>query len=53
MSWHATTRPPAAYVIIGLTVLAYFFQSAAPMDALRVFALWPVSTPSAVWGLRF
>lgn len=48
MSWHATTRPPAAYVIIGLTVLAYFFQSAAPMDALRVFALWPVSTPSAM-----
>ena len=46
MSWHTTTRPPAAYVIIGLTVLAYFLQNAAFVDALRLFALWPLSTPS-------
>ena len=46
MSWHPTTQPPAAYIIIGLTVLAYFLQNAAFVEALRLFALWPLSTPS-------
>lgn len=48
MSWHQTTRPPAALVIIGLTVLAYLVQGAAFVEALRVFALWPLATPSTL-----
>jgi len=48
MSWHRTTQPPAAFVIIGVTVLAFFIQNAAFVDILRVFALWPVATPPAL-----
>lgn len=48
MSWHRTTQPPAALVIIGVTVLAFFIQNAAFVDILRVFALWPVATPPAL-----
>lgn len=48
MSWHPTTQPPAALVIIGVTVLAFFIQNAAFVDILRVFALWPVATPPAL-----
>ncbi len=48
MSWHRTTQPPAAFVIIGITVLAFFIQNAAFVDILRVFALWPVATPPAL-----
>ncbi len=48
MSWHPTTQPPAALVIIGLTVLAFFIQNAAFVDILRVFALWPIATPEAM-----
>lgn len=36
---------PASLVILGITVLAYFFQSAAYVDAMRLFALWPLGTP--------
>jgi len=48
MSWHPTTQPPAALVIIGVTVLAFFIQNAAFVDILRVFALWPMATPPAL-----
>lgn len=48
MSWHPTTQPPAAFVIIGLTVLAFFIQNSAFVDILRVFALWPIATPEAM-----
>ena len=48
MSWHRTTQPPAAFVIIGITVLAFFIQNAAFVEILRVFALWPVATPPAL-----
>jgi membrane associated rhomboid family serine protease len=37
-------------VIIGLTVLAYFMQNSAFVETLRLFALWPIDTPSQ---LRF
>jgi membrane associated rhomboid family serine protease len=42
--------PPAALVILGLTVVAYFLQMQAQLDALRLFALWPLATPDQ---LRF
>jgi len=45
MSWHRTTSPPASLVIIGVTVVAFLLQSSAFVDALRVFALWPLATP--------
>lgn len=48
MSWHPTTQPPAALVIIGITVLAFFVQNSAFVDILRVFALWPIATPAAM-----
>lgn len=48
MSWHPTTQPPAALVIIGITVLAFFIQNSAFVDILRVFALWPIATPAAM-----
>ncbi|HEY7905562.1 MAG TPA: rhomboid family intramembrane serine protease [Wenzhouxiangella sp.] len=48
MSWHPTTQPPAALVIIGITVLAFFIQNSAFVDILRVFALWPIATPEAM-----
>ncbi len=48
MSWHRTTQPPAALIIIGITVLAFFLQSSAFVEILRVFALWPVATPEVM-----
>jgi len=50
VAWHRTTSPPASLVIIGLTVVIYLLQSSAFVDALRVFALWPMETPER---LRF
>lgn len=48
MSWHRTTQPPAALIIIGITVGAFFLQSAAFVETLRVFALWPIATPEVM-----
>lgn len=39
---------PAAFIILGATVLAYFLQMSASLDALRVFALWPLGTPESI-----
>jgi membrane associated rhomboid family serine protease len=47
----------AAWVVLGVTVLAYFVQMANINEALRVFALWPLATetdPSwAQYGVAF
>ncbi|TVR97887.1 MAG: rhomboid family intramembrane serine protease [Wenzhouxiangellaceae bacterium] len=37
--------PPAALLILGITVAAYFFQMANFVEAMRLFALWPLATP--------
>lgn len=42
--------PPAALLVMGVTVAAYFFQMSALTDAIRWFALWPLATPDQ---LRF
>jgi membrane associated rhomboid family serine protease len=40
--------PPAALVLLGVTVVAYFLQMGAFVDAIRLFALWPLATPDQV-----
>lgn len=40
-------RPPAALIVLGLTVVAYFVQTQVPEDAIRLFALWPLATAGA------
>lgn len=40
--------PPAALIILGITVVAYFLQMQAQVDVLRLFALWPLATPDQV-----
>lgn len=40
--------PPAALVILGITVVVYFLQMQAQIDAIRLFALWPLATPDQV-----
>jgi membrane associated rhomboid family serine protease len=45
-----SSGPPAALLVMGVTVAAYFFQMSALTDAIRLFALWPLATPDQ---LRF
>jgi membrane associated rhomboid family serine protease len=37
--------PPAALIVLGATVVAYFIQMGAFVEAMRLFALWPLATP--------
>jgi len=37
---------PAAMIILGVTVVAYFIQQTALNEALRLFALWPLASSS-------
>ena len=41
----AMTNPPAAMVILGITVVAFFFQEMNWNESLRLLALWPLGTP--------
>jgi membrane associated rhomboid family serine protease len=40
------SRPSAALMIIVITVIAYVMQTQAFVEIMRVFALWPLATPS-------
>lgn len=40
------SQPPAALIIIAITVVAYFIQTQAFVETMRLFALWPVATPA-------
>ena len=42
------SQPPAAFIILGLTVAAYLLQSMNEIETLRLLALWPVSTPEQI-----
>jgi len=42
------TNPPAAMVILGITVVAYLFQSMNQVESLRLLALWPLGTPDQI-----
>lgn len=39
------SQPPAAFIILGLTVVAYLLQTMNEIETLRLLALWPVATP--------
>jgi len=41
----SVSQPPAAFIILGLTVAAYFLQSMNEIETMRLFALWPLATP--------
>ncbi|MEE4330680.1 MAG: rhomboid family intramembrane serine protease [Wenzhouxiangella sp.] len=38
-------KPPAALILLGITVVAYFLQMGNVNEAMRLFALWPLATP--------
>jgi membrane associated rhomboid family serine protease len=40
--------PPVAFIVLGVTVVAYFIQMTALSDMIRLFALWPLSTPDQI-----
>jgi len=40
--------PPTAFIVLGVTVVAYFVQMTALSDVIRLFALWPLSTPDQI-----
>jgi len=39
------SQPPAALIILGVTVIAWLVQSMNPVEAIRLLALWPLDTP--------
>lgn len=39
------TNPPSAMVILGITVVAWLFQSMNQLESMRLLALWPLATP--------
>lgn len=39
-------RPPAALILIAVTVLVYLIQTQAFVPMMRLFALWPLATPA-------
>lgn len=41
-------NPPAAMIILGVTVAAYLFQSMNMLEAIRLLALWPLGTPDQI-----
>ena len=42
------TNPPAAMIILGVTVVAYLFQSMNMLESIRLLALWPLGTPDRI-----
>lgn len=42
------TQPPSALIILGVTVVIYFFQMADFTEVMRLFALWPIGTPDRI-----
>ncbi|MDX1626190.1 MAG: rhomboid family intramembrane serine protease [Wenzhouxiangellaceae bacterium] len=42
------SQPPAAFVILGITVVAWFLQMGNPLEATRLLALWPIGTPDRI-----
>src|SRR6056297_3030778 len=42
----AVTNPPAAMVILGITVVAWLFQNMNQLESMRLLALWPLATPA-------
>lgn len=42
------SQPPAAFIILGLTVVAYLLQTMNEIETLRLLALWPVATPDQI-----
>lgn len=42
------TNPPAAMVILGITVVAYLLQSMNQVESMRLLALWPLGTPDQI-----
>jgi membrane associated rhomboid family serine protease len=41
-------NPPAAMIILGVTVVAYLFQSMNMLESIRLLALWPLGTPDRI-----
>lgn len=41
-------NPPVSMILLGITVVIYFVQMTAMTDVIRLFALWPVSTPDLI-----
>jgi len=44
----AVTNPPSAMVILGITVVAWLFQSMNQLESMRLLALWPLGTPEQI-----
>ncbi len=42
------SNPPVSMILLGITVVMYFVQVTAMTDVIRLFALWPLSTPDLV-----
>lgn len=40
--------PPVSMILLGITVVAYFFQMTSMTEVIRLFALWPLDTPETV-----
>ena len=45
------SQPPAAFIILGITVAAYVLQTMNEGETFRLFALWPLATPDQMWGV--
>ena len=41
-------QPPAALIILGITVVTFLLQSMNPVESMRLLALWPVATPDRI-----
>jgi len=42
------SQPPAALIILGVTVVSYLVQAMNPLETLRLLALWPLATPETM-----
>ncbi len=47
----ASMGPPAALILLGLTVVAYVIQMTSFLGVMRQFALWPLSNGFVPWQL--
>lgn len=41
-------QPPRAFIILGITVVAWLLQQLNPLESLRLLALWPLGTPESM-----
>ena len=41
-------QPPAALIILGITVVTFLLQSMNPVESMRLLALWPIATPDRI-----